>query len=113
MDIKELADSISRFVNRSLCGEDELRELAQAMAADHPTLQQKKMKLACMFIEEMAKKSYADGRNQDSVAKAQRIVGDNYIAEIKKLMIHEGIEEKKAREIADKYGNLSSGLPTI
>lgn len=111
-DPQELADVISRFVNSTMCSNDELREVAKAMANDHPTLQQKKMKLALMFIEEMAKKPYADARNKNSVDKAQGIVADNKVREIKKL-VTEGTDEEKAKEIADKYLALSSNLPTI
>ena len=38
--------------------------LAQKMATDHPTLQQKYYTFVCKFIKEMAEKKYTDPRNR-------------------------------------------------
>lgn len=74
LSAKELAEEISRFVNTT--SSNEFEELAKLMAQDHPTLQQSKMRLFCLFIEEMAKKQYfyCDARNQDSVDIAEAMI---------------------------------------
>lgn len=48
-------------------------ELAQAMATDHPTLQQSFMRMVTQFIEKMADKTYYDGRNKASVELAKKL----------------------------------------
>jgi hypothetical protein len=58
----ELAEEISRFVNGA--GDDNIKELAELMAKDHPTLQQLKTGLVFQFIKHMANKPYTDARNQ-------------------------------------------------
>jgi hypothetical protein len=60
----ELAKEISNFVNGA--SSNEVEQLVELMAHDHPTLQQSKMRLACLFIEQMANKSYTDARNEQS-----------------------------------------------
>ena len=72
MTAEELAQEISRFVNGASI--TQMEQLAELMANDHPTLQQSKMKLACMFIERMADKPYTDARNEDSKKVANAMV---------------------------------------
>ena len=92
MSAEELAQEISRFVNGA--NNDQMEQLAELMANDHPTLQQSKMKLACMFVEQMANKSYTDARNEESKkianamirgfkdhSKAEIIKQDGYISQ--------------------------------
>lgn len=105
---KQLADQISRFVNGA--GKTEVKEVAGIMANDHPTLQQNTMKLAVTFIQNMARKSYTDARNQDSKEMAiamingyQRFLADKFMAQ--------GMNEQDALKqahacIQDIAGNL-------
>ena len=109
----DIAQQINDFVNSTLCGEDEMREAAQKMAANHPTLQQKTMKLVCMFIEEMAAKKYCDARNKPSITKAHMITAADREARIKTLMKEEGHSEEEAAKLYDKYFTLSSNMPLI
>ena len=60
----ELAREISDFVNGA--GINEVKELVELMAQDHQTLQQSKMRLVCLFVEQMARKQYTDARNEQS-----------------------------------------------
>jgi hypothetical protein len=68
MNAEELANEISNFVNGASV--TEVEKLAELMSQDHPTLQQSKMRLACMFIEFMANKAYVDARNEQSKSTA-------------------------------------------
>ena len=58
----ELAKEISNFVNGAR--PSEVKELAEQMSKDHPTLQQNTMGLALKFIQNMAGKNYVDARNE-------------------------------------------------
>lgn len=49
------------------------KELAHSVAIDHPTLQQNFMRLVCLFIHEMAEKTYFDDRNKGSVELAKAL----------------------------------------
>lgn len=70
-DKKEFyANAVSDMVNDF--GFDE-QHLAEAMAKDHPTLQQSYMRLFKAFINKMSQKAYFDGRNQSSVELAKAI----------------------------------------
>ena len=63
-------DVVESMVND--CGfEDE--GLAEFMANNHPTLQQNFMRLCTLFIKEMSKKTYYDGRNEKSVLMAKKM----------------------------------------
>ena len=64
------AKAISSMVND--CGFDE-QKVAKKMASDHPTLQQSYMRLFSAFAQNMAAKTYFDGRNQNSVEFAKSI----------------------------------------
>lgn len=94
LSAEELAKEISRFVNGASSSESE--KLAKLMAEDHPTLQQNKMRLACLFIEEMANKSYVDGRNQSSQKTAKAMI--------------KGFKEASKQEIIDQDGYINDGL---
>lgn len=54
------------------CGFED-KELAEFMANNHPTLQQNFMRLCTLFIKEMSKKTYYDGRNEKSVLMSKRM----------------------------------------
>ena len=70
-DKKEFfSNAVSDMVNDF--GFDE-QHLAEAMANDHPTLQQTYMRLFKAFIKKMAQKAYFDGRNKSSVELAKAI----------------------------------------
>jgi hemerythrin superfamily protein len=49
-------------------------ELAEKLANDHPTLQQNFMRLCRKFISRMARKTYYDDRNKDSVTMAKKMM---------------------------------------
>lgn len=66
---QELFNEISRFVNGARPAE--VKELAQLLASDHPTLQQSTMGLCLQFIKAMADKPYVDARNIESKLHAQ------------------------------------------
>ena len=72
-EAKELADAISRFVNRhgSYRG---LQELGEAMVNDHPTLQQAKMRMFVVYVQKLAALPYSDLRNEKSVTLARDLV---------------------------------------
>jgi len=108
-----IAQQMSKFVNSTLCGEDEMRQAAKEMAANHPTLQQKTMRLMCMFIEEMAAKPYADARNKPAVEKAKLMVEANFKASVKHIMDTEHKTEEEAKKIAEKYFKLSGDMPLV
>ena len=61
---------VEKMVND--CGFEE-KALAEFMANNHPTLQQNFMRLCTLFIKEMSRKTYYDGRNEKSVLMAQRM----------------------------------------
>ena len=84
----ELAREISNFVNGA--GINEFKELVELMAKDHPTLQQSKMKLACMFIEEMAIKEYTDARNEQSKKTALAMINGYRTAEKEEYIRQDG-----------------------
>lgn len=94
LTVEELAQEISRFVNGASSCQSE--KLAKLMAKDHPTLQQSKMRLACLFIEEMANQSYVDGRNQSSHKTAKTMI--------------KGFKEASKQEIIDEDGHINDGL---
>jgi hypothetical protein len=94
MNAEELAKEISNFVNGA--GVTEVEKLAELMSQDHPTLQQSKMRLACMFIEFMANKPYVDARNEQSKTIAIAMVG-GFKQKVKEDSI------KLDGEISDRY----------
>lgn len=94
MNVQELAQAISSFVNGA--SDSKMEQLAKLMAQDHPTLQQNKMRLACMFIEEMAEKSYTDARNETSKKTAIAMI--------------QGYKQSAKQEIIDQDGDINDGL---
>lgn len=96
MTAEQLAQEISRFVNSARI--NDIEELAVLMSNDHPTLQQLKMKLSCLFIEQMADKSYVDARNEDSKKTANAMIL--------------GVKEHLKNEIINQDGFISDSLKT-
>ena len=96
MSAEDLAQEISRFVNGA--NNDQMEQLAELMGNDHPTLQQSKMKLACMFIEQMANKSYTDARNEESKKIANAMI--------------RGFKDHSKAEIIKQDGYISQSLET-
>ena len=102
----ELAREISNFVNGA--SSNEVEQLVELMAHDHPTLQQLKMKLACLFIEQMANKSYTDARNEQSKKTALAMI-EGYKMSAKEEIIRQdgGISDSLSKFIDEK--SLPSG----
>jgi len=96
MSAEELAQEISRFVNGA--NNTQMEELAELMANDHPTLQQNKMRLACLFIEQMANKSYTDARNEESKKIANAMI--------------RGFKDHSKQEMIKQDGFISQSLET-
>jgi hypothetical protein len=98
----ELAKEISNFVNGA--GINEVQQLVELMAQDHPTLQQSKMKLACMFVEQMASKEYTDARNEQSKRTALAMI-EGYKMSAKEEIIRQdgGISDSLSKFIDVKY----------
>ena len=111
LSVEELAQAISSFVNGASI--DKMEQLAQAMANDHPTLQQNKMKLAMLFVEQMAEKPYTDARNRMSKEIAVQIVKNHKEAEKNKAR-HDGLGLSESYEkFIDEKVVPSGSLPTI
>lgn len=73
--IQDTADAVSNCVNS--IGSQSERELGKALAKDHRTLQQSKMRMFLAFCEEMAqyaKDGQTDLRNEASCKLAQEII---------------------------------------
>ncbi len=96
MSAEDLAQEISRFVNSA--NNDQMEQLAELMANDHPTLQQNKMRLACLFVEQMANKSYTDARNEESKKIANAMI--------------RGFKDHSKAEIIKQDGYISKSLET-
>jgi hypothetical protein len=110
MKADELAKEISDFVNGA--SSNEVKELVELMAQDHPTLQQSKMRLACLFVEQMANKQYTDARNQQSKKTAIAMV-KGYRLSAKQEYIDQdgGISDSLSKFIDEKsYPSDSLGL---
>ena len=107
----ELAREISNFVNGANI--DEVERLVELMAQDHPTLQQLKMKLVCMFVEQMASKQYTDARNEQSKKTAMAMI-EGYKLSAKEEIIHQdgGISDSLSKFI-DEQSLPSKSLPCI
>ena len=72
MSAEELAQAISSFVNGA--NYTQMEKLAKLMANDHPTLQQSKMRLVCIFIEQMVNNQHTDARNEDTKRVANSMI---------------------------------------
>ena len=68
---KELANTVSRFVNVFT---PDTKEFIEAVLKDHPTLQQSTIRLCFELISAMAKQDRVDDRNEKSVSTCRRIV---------------------------------------
>jgi len=110
MTTEELAQEISRFVNGA--SDDKLQELAEHMLKDHRTLQQKKMKLACMFIELMAENKGVDARNEHSQKTAEHMI-EGYRKACKQDVINQDGDISEAMDFFLDLAMPSKGLPTI
>jgi hypothetical protein len=107
----ELAREISNFVNGASF--DEVSKLAELMSQDHPTLQQSKMRLVCLFIEQMAKKPHTDLRNEQSKKTALAMIeGHKKSAKNEIIQQDGGISDRLAKFI-DEHGLPSQTLPYV
>lgn len=107
----ELAKEISNFVNGARQGE--IKELAELMSQDHPTLQQNTMGLVAHFIQTMQRKSYTDARNQDSVDMANAM-SNGYQRFLVDKFMGQGMAEREALDQAHTCSkNLAGNLPLI
>jgi hypothetical protein len=102
----ELAREISDFVNGA--SSNEVEQLVELMVQDHPTLQQSKMRLVCLFVEQMASKQYTDARNEQSKKTALAMI-EGYKISAKEEIIHQdgGISDSLSKFIDEK--SLPSG----
>ena len=111
MNVKELAEAISRFVNSSSL--DKIEQLAKEMANDHPTLQQNKMRLACAFIEEMANKQHTDARNESSKKIAKQMIAGHKAAAKKEIIDQDGGISSSLEKYIDEQSLPSKNLPFV
>ena len=94
LSVEELAEALSRFVNGA--SSNQVEKLAKLMSEDHPTVQQSKMRLACLFVEQMANKPYVDARNETSQKTAKAMI--------------KGFKEASKQEVIDQDGGISDSL---
>jgi len=94
---KEIAKDISNFVNGAR--PSEVKQLAEEMSNDHPTLQQNTMGLVMEFIQKMASKNYVDARNESSAEMAQAALEGIRQMFVKKF-INSGMTTDKAESHA-------------
>lgn len=109
--VENLAQEISRFVNGASI--NELETLAKQMTKDHPTLQQSKMKLFCLFIEEMASKEYTDARNDTSKKTAIMMIDGFKQATREQYIKEDGFITKSLDKYITESAVPSGSLPTI
>ena len=100
MNVKELADAISNFVNGA--SSNKVEQLGKELANDHPTLQQNKMRLACAFIEAMASKPYVDARNETSHESAKAMIEGYRAAAKKKIIEQDGTISESMEKFIDE-----------
>lgn len=75
-EARELADTISRFINRMSGGRERAIALGKILAQDHRTLQQTHMAMCMSFIEEQVRHNddgFYDARNEATVKLACKI----------------------------------------
>lgn len=111
LSVEELANEISSFVNGASI--DEVEELAKAMSSDHPTLQQSKMKLACLFIEIMANKTHVDARNESSHKTAKAMINGYKENEIRNYIDRDGGISDSLKKYIEEKATPSNSLPLI
>lgn len=108
---EELNREISNFVNGAR--KPEVKELAELLSKDHPTLQQSTMGLAVHFIQQMANKEYTDPRNTDSKQMALAMI-EGYRQHLVKKFIGQGSSVENAEKTAQYcIENLADNLPLI
>lgn len=111
MNAEELAREISDFVNGA--GKNEMDKLAELMAQDHPTLQQLKMKVVCLFVEQMANKSYTDARNEESKKTAIAMVKGYRLSAKEKIIRQDGFISDSLTKYIEETAVPSGSLPYI
>jgi hypothetical protein len=73
-DAEEMAEKISRFINPFNCPSEQFLD---AMAREHPTLQQSFTKMCLEWVEKVAKDDYVfDGRNKASHVVCKKLIED-------------------------------------
>ncbi len=80
-EIKELADSISRFTNKATTAD--LEELGRLLNVDHRTLVQKKMLIFQGYLEQLKENSdngLVDLRNEAAAKVAINILKENNLS---------------------------------
>jgi hypothetical protein len=107
----ELAREISNFVNGANI--DEVERLVELMAQDHPTLQQLKMKLVCMFVEQMASKQYTDARNEQSKKTAMAMIEGYKLSAKEEIIRQDGGISDSLSKFIDEQSLPSKSLPCI
>ena len=76
-EAKEMADAISKFINRMSGGAERAAALGKALAADHRTLQQTHMHMVYNFLKCEAQNyfdDFYDARNEATVKLASRMM---------------------------------------
>jgi hypothetical protein len=111
MKVEELAEAISRFVNGA--SSDKVEKLAELMAQDHPTLQQNKMRLACLFIEQMVNKPYTDARNETSKKNAIAMITGYKVHAEQEIINQDGDISASLKKYIEEEALPSKSLPTI
>lgn len=108
---KELAREISNFVNGA--SNSEIKELAELMSHDHPTLQQLTMGLSVEFIKKMSEKVYPDQRNEGSKEMAGAMLA-GYQKHLTDKFIGQGMESTAAAKQSEAcIQNISGNLPFV
>ena len=111
LSAEELAEALSTFVNGA--SSNQVEKLAELMAQDHPTLQQSKMRLACLFIEEMANKQRVDARNETSNKTAKAMIKGFKEASKQEIIDQDGVISDSLKSYIDEQAIPSKSLPTI
>ena len=107
----ELAKEISRFVNGA--SSNEVERLAELMSQDHPTLQQSTMRLVCLFVEQMANKSYTDLRNEQSKKTAIAMIEGHKKSAKDEIIRQDGGISDSLSKFIDEKGLPSQTLPYV
>lgn len=111
MNAEELAREISDFVNGA--GINEVEKMVELMTQDHPTLQQSKMRLACLFIEKMANKEYTDARNAQSKKTAIAMINGYRLSAKQEYIEQDGGISDSLSKFIDETACPSGSLGSI
>lgn len=113
MSPEDLALAISRFVNGA--SDEKLQQVADILNRDNRTLQQKTMKLSCLFIEGMANKKHheVDPRNSQSHKVAKQMIAGHKAAAKKEIIDQDGDISASLSKFIDEESLPSKNLPTI